>query len=158
MKGAAQSTEISNNRKARRDFHIEETYECGIALRGTEVKSIRAGKINLGDAFARVDPKTGEIFLHGCDIQPYEQASFEQHEAKRARKLLLHKREIEKLRAETAERGKAIVALRAYWKNRKVKIEIGVGKGKKAHDKREDVKKREANREAERAMRSFNKR
>lgn len=147
---------ISTNRTALRDFHILEKFEAGIQLRGTEVKSIRRGKINLRDAFCRVEKS--EVFLHGCDIQPYEAASFEQHSAKRPRRLLLHRREINKLKAATAQKGLTIVALNASWKdNRFVKIEIGVAKGKADHDKREDIKERVELREAQREVMRFNR-
>lgn len=149
-------SEIAQNKKALRDYHILEKFEAGIELKGTEVKSIRGGKINLRDAFARVEKN--EVILYGCDIQPYERASHEQHTAKRPRKLLLHKKEIAKLFLKSNIRGNAIVALRAYWRNRHVKIEIGIGKGKDHKDQREDIKKRVMNREAEREMARFNKR
>lgn len=147
--------EVAKNRKALRDYEIVERFEAGIELRGTEVKSIRAGKVNLADAFARVDG--GQVFLYGCDIQPYAQASHEQHENKRARRLLLHRREIGKLTGLTAERGLALVALRLYWKDNRVKIEIGVGKGKHHFDKREDLKKKASDREVAREIARFSK-
>lgn len=147
--------EIATNRKARHDFTISETFETGIALKGTEVKSIRAGKINIRDAYARVE--RGEVFLYGCDIQPYEAASHTQHEAKAPRKLLLHGKEIDKLRTHTEIKGSVLVALRAYWKNKRVKIELGVGKGKAHKDRREDLKKRVQDREADREMSRFNR-
>ncbi len=148
-------SDIATNRQARRDFHIVETWEAGIALRGTEVKSIRGGKINLRDAFVRVE--NGEAWLYHCDIQPWASASHEQHEAKRTRKLLLNRREIDKMRAMADIKGNALVALRAYWKNGNVKIEIGAGKGKSHVDQREDIKKREQKREIEREMDRFNR-
>lgn len=151
-----QPDEIASNRKARHDYIILDSYEAGIALRGTEVKSIRAGRIQLRDSFARVEQ--GEIILYGVDIQPYERASFYQHEAKRPRKLLLHKREIGKLHGQTAEKGLTLVALRAYWKGSRVKIELGVARGKTKGDNREDIKKRVETREAARAMVEFNRR
>jgi SsrA-binding protein len=148
--------DIASNKKARHDFDIVETYETGVVLRGTEVKSVRTGKMNLRDAFARVEK--GEVLLHGCDIQPYENASFTQHDAKRPRKLLLHKKEILKLAALTHEKGYTLVALRAYWSGQRVKIELGVAKGKVKGDRREDLKKRVETREAERAVANFNRR
>lgn len=151
-----QPEEIASNRKARHDYTVLDTYEAGIALRGTEVKSIRAGRIQLRDSFARVEG--GEIILYGVDIQPYERASYGQHEAKRPRKLLLHKREIGKLFGQTAEKGLTLVALRAYWKGSRVKIELGVARGKTKGDNREDIKKRLETREAARAMVEFNRR
>jgi SsrA-binding protein len=151
------SAEIATNRKAGRDFHISEKYEAGIELRGTEVKSIRAGKINISDAFCRVEK--GQLFLYGCDIQPWETASlWFQHESKRPRRLLLHKREIFKLENASAVKGASLPLLRMYWKNRKVKVEIGVGKGKTHGDQRHDLKNRVELREAQREMARFNQR
>jgi SsrA-binding protein len=151
------SAEIATNRKAGRDFHISEKFEAGIELRGTEVKSIRAGKINISDAFCRVEK--GQLFLYGCDIQPWETASiWFQHESKRPRRLLLHKREIFKLEQATAIKGASLPLLRMYWKNRKVKVEIGVGKGKTHGDQRQDLKNRVELREAQREMARFNQR
>jgi SsrA-binding protein len=151
------SAEIATNRKAGRDFHISEKYEAGIELRGTEVKSIRAGKINISDAFCRVEK--GQLFLYGCDIQPWETASlWFQHESKRPRRLLLHKREIFKLEQASAIKGASLPLLRMYWKNRKVKVEIGVGKGKTHGDQRQDLKNRVELREAQREMARFNQR
>ncbi len=147
--------EITNNRKATHEYHILETVEAGLELRGTEVKSIRGGKINLRDAFARID--NGQCFLHGCDIQPYERASWDQHDAKRVRRLLLHKKEISRLYGLCQIKGNTLGAVRAYWKGRRVKVELGVGKGKVAADKRQDLKKKEANREMEREMQRFNR-
>lgn len=154
-KSAASDGQVAKNPKALRDFHILEKFEAGIALRGTEVKSIRAGKINLRDAFCRIEK--GNVVLHGCDIQPYEYASHEQHTGKRPRQLLLHKLEIRKLTAAIEQQGQTIVALRAYWKNRNVKVEIGIAKGKAERDQRQDIKKRVELREAQREMARFNK-
>ena len=124
------SAEISSNRKALRDFHISDKYEAGIELKGTEVKSIRAGKINISDAFARVEK--GQLFLYGCDIQPWETASpWFQHESKRPRRLLLHKKEILKLEQATGIKGATLPCLKMYWKNKRVKVEIGVGNRKR---------------------------
>jgi SsrA-binding protein len=150
------SVEIATNRKAPRDYHILERYEAGIELRGTEVKSIRQGKINLSDAFARVE--RGQIWLYNFDIQPYDKASHTQHEPRRTRRLLLHKREITKLTVMTLQKGLALPALRAYWKGPRVKIEIGVGKGKTKGDQREDLKGKAMDREAARAASNFNDR
>ena len=147
--------DIAGNRKALRDYTIVEKFEAGIVLVGTEVKSIRDGAMNLRDAYAVVSDD--QVFLHGCDIQPYAAASHVQHEAKAVRKLLLHRREITKLHAASEIKGQAIVALRAYWKNRRVKIEIGVGKGKSHVDQREDLKKKAEKREMDREMAKFNK-
>lgn len=148
--------DIAKNKKALHDFKVLEKFEAGIELKGTEVKSIRDGKINLRDAFARVED--GQVFLYGCDIQAYANASFTQHLAKRPRRLLLNKKEIHKLHAQTLIKGLTIVALRAYWRNRHVKIELGVCKGKDHADRRETLKSRVINREAQREMANFNKR
>lgn len=150
------SQDIATNRQARRDFHIGDTWEAGVALRGTEVKSIRAGKVNLRDAFARVE--NGEVWLYNCDIQPWESASHEQHEARRPRKLLLHRREIAKIRTANEIKGSSLPALRLYWKNGRVKVEIGAGKGKNFVDQREDLKKRVQQRETDREISRFNRR
>lgn len=149
-------TDIATNRQARRDYHIGETWEAGLALRGTEVKSIRAGKVNLRDAFARVE--NGEVWLYQCDIQPWESASHEQHEPRRPRKLLLHRKEIAKIRNASEIKGSSLPALRLYWKNGRVKVEIGAGKGKNFVDQREDLKKRVQQRETEREISRFNRR
>jgi SsrA-binding protein len=148
-------SDIATNRKARRDYHISDKYEAGIELKGTEVKSIRAGKINISESYARVDK--GQLWLYNCDIRPYEQASHEFHVPLRNRRLLLHKREIRRLSAVTEQQGLTIVPLRLYWKNRKVKIEIGIGKGKDQRDKRHDLKERAHNREVDRELARFNR-
>ena len=148
--------DISVNRKALRDYHILERVEAGIELKGTEVKSIRAGFANINNAFARVE--NGQAFVFDVDIQPYARASHEQHEPKRFRRLLLHKREIDRLLGLSQVQGHTIVALRMYWKDARVKIEIGVGRGKEAHDKREDLKERASKRETDREVARFNKR
>jgi len=150
------SGDIAQNKKARHEFHILEEFECGVELRGTEVKSVRAGRMNIRDAFARVEGT--QVILYGCDISPYGNASFEQHANKRPRRLLLHKKEILKLLGYTAEKGCTIVALKAYWQKHLVKILIGVAKGKALHDKRHDLKKKVSDREAAREMARFNKR
>lgn len=147
------SAEITSNRKALHDFRIDRRIEAGIELRGTEVKSIRAGLVNLRGSYARIENR--EIFLFDTDIQPYLKASHEQHEAKRKRRLLVHRREISQLQAETEQEGKTLVPLRLYWKQGRVKVEIGVGKGKVASDKRADLKRKDSDREADRAVASF---
>ncbi len=151
------SSEISTNKKARRDYEITQTYECGIELKGTEVKSIRAGKVNISDSFARVE--RGQVFLYGCDIQPWETAGdFFQHLPKRSRRLLLHKMEIFKLEQLQAQKGCTLVALKLYWKNGKVKLALGVGKGKTHRDQRYDLKARVELREAQREVARINRR
>ena len=150
------SAEIATNRKAGRDFHILEKFECGIELKGTEVKSIRAGKVNVADAFARIE--NGQVFLHGIHIQPWETASeWFQHNVRRPRRLLLHKREILKLEQATNVKGCTLPLLRMYWKNRRVKVEIGIGKGKTHGDQRHDLKKKVELREAQREISRFNR-
>ncbi|WP_018971026.1 SsrA-binding protein SmpB [Rubritalea marina] len=150
------SAEISKNRKARHEYHILDTYEAGVELKGTEVKSIRAGKVNIADSFARVEK--GQLFLYGCDIQPWETAgSWFQHQSRRPRRLLVHKAEILKLEQQTAQKGNTLVCLRMYWKNRRVKIEVGVAKGKSITDKRHALKDHVEKREAQREMQRFNK-
>ena len=149
------STDISVNRKALRDYHILDRIEAGIELKGTEVKSIRGGLANVNNAFARVEK--GQLWLYDMDIQPYEKASHEQHEPKRLRRLLLHRQEIEKLLGKTQIEGFSLVALRVYWKGHRVKVEIGLGKGKLAHDKRQDLKAKAVKRETDRVVAGFNR-
>jgi SsrA-binding protein len=150
------SKDIASNRKARRDFHIDETFEAGLELKGTEVKSVRAGKANISDSFARVE--RGQVFLYGCHIQPWETAgNWFQHETTRPRRLLLHKVEITKLEHAMAVKGSTLPCLRMYWKNSRVKVEIGVGKGKSHRDQRHDLKKRVELREAQREVARFNR-
>lgn len=144
------SAEIVTNRKALRDYHILERLEAGIELRGTEIKSIRAGHVQLQGAYARLEGN--ELYLYDSDIQPYLRASHEQHEPKRKRRLLLHRHEIDKLAGETEQTGTTIVALRLYWKKNKIKVELGVGKGKVNADKRADLKKRVQQREVQRML------
>lgn len=148
--------DIANNRKARHNYHIVESFEAGLELRGTEVKSIRAGLATMSNAFARLE--RGQLYLHGLDIQPYERASHEQHEAKRPRRLLVHRAELLKLKEAVEQQGCALPALRLYWKQQHVKTEIGIAKGKKSPDKREDLKRRVAEREAARTAAAFNRR
>ncbi len=139
---------VVTNRKARHDYHILETYEAGIALAGSEVKSIRAGKANFKDAYARV--QRGEVILENVHVSPYEPASRFNHEPERPRKLLLHKREIRKLIGKVEEKGKTLVPLRMYLKDGKVKVELALVEGKKKYDKREDIAKRDMDREMRR--------
>jgi SsrA-binding protein len=150
------SADIVTNRRALHNFHILERFEAGVELKGTEVKSIRAGFANLNNAFARVEH--GQVFLYEADIQPYLRASHEQHEPRRTRRLLLHKKEIDKLFGLCSVKGLALVPLRMYWKNARVKIELGIGKGKEARDKRADLKTRAAQRETDREVSRFNRR
>ncbi len=141
--------DILNNPKARRDYHIIETFEAGIVLRGTEVKSLRAGRGQIADAFARVEKD--EVFLHNAHIDEYAQGNRENHEPKSVRKLLLHKSEIRKLFGLSSVEGNAIFPLSFYWKDGRVKVALAVGKGKVQYDKRQDLKKRDSDRELKRA-------
>ena len=142
--------DLITNRKALRDYEILETYEAGIVLRGTEVKSLRAGHGNLADAFARIEKN--ECWLYQFDIQPYKQASIFNHEPKAVRKLLLNRQEIRKLFGIVAVKGRTLVALKMYWKNGVLKVLLGVGIGKNVRDKRQDLKKAAAKREIDQAI------
>ena len=142
--------DIVTNSKARRDYHILETFEAGIVLHGTEVKALRAGKGQISDAFARVE--NNQVYLHNAHIDEYAQGNLQNHEPKAVRKLLLHKSEIRKLFSLVSVGGHTLVPLSFYWKNGKVKVALGVGKGKAQYDKREDLKKRDADRELKRAQ------
>jgi SsrA-binding protein len=145
----AESAEIVTNSKARRDYHILETFEAGIALKGTEVKALRAGKAQIADAFARIE--NDQAWLYNAHIDEYTFGNRENHQPKAPRRLLLHKSEIRKLFGLASVKGNALVPLSMYWKNGKVKVALGVGKGKVQFDKREDIKKRDADRELKRA-------
>lgn len=142
---------IAENRKARHDYFIEETLECGIALVGTEVKACRAGRANLRDAYVLI--RDGELFLFNMHIGPFEQANRFNHEPLRTRKLLAHKLEIQRLVAKVKEKGFTMVPLRLYFKKGRVKVEIALAKGKKAYDKRDDIAARDVQREVARALR-----
>ena len=146
MKIAAQ------NRKAFHDYFIEETFEAGIVLTGTEVKSLRDGKANLKDSYVLI--KDDEAFLFNCHISPYTHGNIMNHDPLRTRKLLLHKREITKMQAQAAQKGYSLVPLKIYFKESRAKVEIGLAKGKKQYEKRETIKKKEADREIERAMKN----
>ena len=141
--------DILNNPKARRDYHVLETFEAGIVLHGTEVKALRAGKGQISDAFARVEKN--EVWLYNAHVDEYAFGNRENHQPKAPRKLLLHKSEIRKLFGLASIKGNAIFPLSFYWKNGKVKVALGVGKGKLQFDKRDDIKKRESDREMKRA-------
>jgi SsrA-binding protein len=141
---------IVSNRKARHDYAILDTYEAGIALTGTEVKSLRQGRASLLDAFATIDD--GEIFLRNVHIPEYEQGSWTNHEPRRVRKLLLHRDEIERLIGKTKESGLTLVPLAMYFSAGKVKVEIALARGKRSYDKRQDLAKRDAEREVSRAL------
>jgi SsrA-binding protein len=141
---------VADNRKADHDYHILETYEAGVVLVGTEVKAIREGRVNLRDSFARVED--GEIFVFNLHISPYSHRGYAQHEPLRRRKLLLHRSEIRKLIGKTVEKGMTLVPLRMYFKDGRVKLAIGLAKGKRDYDRRETIKRREAERETRAAM------
>jgi SsrA-binding protein len=141
--------DIVTNSKARHIYHILETFEAGIVLHGTEVKALRAGKAQISDAFARVEKD--EVWLYNAHIDEYTHGNLSNHQPKAPRKLLLHKAEIRKLFGLAAVKGNALIPLAMYWKNGKVKVALAVGKGKAQYDKREDLKKREADRELKRA-------
>lgn len=141
---------IATNKKARHDFFIDDTYEAGIELAGTEVKSIRMGKVNLRDSYAVV--KSGELFLLGTHISPYEKGNIMNRDPLRTRRLLMHKKEISKLMGLTTQKGFSLVPLSFYLKNGKVKVEIGLARGKKLYDKRADLKEKAQKRDIEKAM------
>jgi len=141
---------IAENRKAYHDYHLFETYEAGIALLGTEVKAIREGRVNLKDSYGRVE--RGEVFLHNLHISPYSHRGYADHEPTRPRKLLLNRQEIRKLVGKTVERGFTLVPVRMYFKDGWVKVAICLAKGKKVHDKRETIRRRELERETRKAV------
>jgi SsrA-binding protein len=143
---------VAENRKAFHDYHILETFEAGIALLGTEVKAIREGRVNLRDSFASVDD--GEVYLHNVNISPYSHRGYADHEPLRRRKLLLHKDEIRKLIGRTVEKGLTLVPLRMYFKKGRVKVAVSLARGKKEYDKRETIKRRDAERETRAAVKS----
>ncbi|HEY7790513.1 MAG TPA: SsrA-binding protein SmpB [Vicinamibacterales bacterium] len=143
---------LAENRKAFHDYHLLETFEAGMVLLGTEVKSIREGRINLRDSYARVED--GEVFVYNVNISAYSHRGYAEHEPLRRRKLLLHQSEIRKLVGKTVERGMTLVPVRMYFKNRRVKMAIALAKGKKEYDKRETIKRREADRETRAAIKA----
>jgi SsrA-binding protein len=141
---------IAENRKAFHDYHILETFEAGLVLMGTEVKSIREGRVNLRDSYARTEG--GEVFVYNIHIQPYSHRGYADHDPLRKRKLLLHQHEILKLTGKVIEKGMTLVPVRMYFKNGRVKVALGLAKGKQAHDKRETIKRREVDRETRAAV------
>ncbi|MGA1861721.1 SsrA-binding protein SmpB [Deferribacter thermophilus] len=143
---------LATNKKAYHDYEIIEKYEAGIVLKGTEVKSAKNGRINLRDSFIRIN--NGEAFLLNCHISPYEQGNIMNHDPTRTRKLLLHKREISRLAGKVQEKGLTLVPLKVYLKNNLVKVEIALAKGKKLHDKRESIKKKDLDREISRTLKN----
>jgi SsrA-binding protein len=142
---------IARNRRARHDYHIEEVYEAGLVLTGTEVKSLRAGRASLTDGFGQISDH--EVWLHNVHIPEYTQGTWTNHEPRRTRKLLMHRREIDKLASETTERGLTLVPLALYFKDGKAKVELALARGKRSYDKRQDLAARDAAREVDRALR-----
>jgi SsrA-binding protein len=147
---------VASNRKARHDYHIEETWEAGLVLTGTEVKSLRAGRVSLGDGFAQVHD--GEIFLHNVHIPEYDQGTWTNHEPRRTRKLLLHKDQINKLIGKTQEQGLTLIPLSLYFKDGRAKVELALARGKRTYDKRHAIAERQAKREADRELRARTRR
>ena len=141
---------VANNKKAYHDYFIEEKYEAGLVLHGTEVKSLRMGKCSIKEAFIRIE--NGEVFIYGMHISPYEKGNIFNKDPLRVRKLLLHKSQIQKLIGNSAEKGYTIVPLQVYFSNGRAKIEIGLAKGKKLYDKRQDIAKKDQKREAEKEL------
>lgn len=153
-KGKESQKLIANNKKAYHDFFIDETYECGIALHGTEVKSMRMGKCSIKEAFVRIED--GEVFVYGMHVSPYEKGNIFNKDHLRVKKLLLHKYEINKLLGKIKEKGYTLVPLQVYFKDGKVKVEIGLARGKKLYDKREAIAKKDQRREAEKEFKVRN--
>jgi SsrA-binding protein len=147
---------IATNRKAGRDFHLEDRHEAGLVLMGTEIKSIRAGRVNLSDGY--VQPRDGELWLINVHVAPYDPAGRYGHEPLRPRKLLLHRREIERLASRVRERGYTIVPTRLYLKGGRAKVEIALARGKRKYDKREAIAKRDAQRDIDRALKERSRR
>lgn len=145
---------IANNKKAYHDYFIEETYEAGIALHGTEVKSMRQGKCSIKEAFIRIE--NGEVFVYGMHVSPYEKGNIFNKDPLRVKKLLLHRQEIGRLSGKVAEKGLTLVPLQVYFKEGKVKVEIGLARGKKLYDKRQDIAKKDQRREAEKEFKVKN--
>ncbi len=141
---------VATNRKARHDYHIEDTYEAGLVLTGTEIKSIRASRVNLRDSYATL--KEGELWLMNAHIAPYNQGSYANHEPRRPRKLLMHRREINRIAGRIQEKGFTLVPLRLYLKNNLAKVELGLARGKKQYDKRATLREKETRREIDRAV------
>lgn len=141
---------VATNRKARHDYIIEDTFEAGISLLGSEIKSIRAGQVNLRDSYAAI--RDGEVWLLNAHISPYKQASYQNHEPRRERKLLMHRREINRLTGKLQEKGLTLVPLRLYLKNSRAKVELGLARGKKSYDKRETLREKSDRRQIERAL------
>jgi len=147
---------IADNRKARHNYHIDDVFEAGMVLKGTEVKSLRQGRVNLKDAYARI--KQGEVFVHQMHIGPYPFAHYDNHEPLRPRKLLLHKQEIKRLFGKINEQGFTLVPLKIYFKSGKVKLQLALARGKRQYDKREAIRRRDEQRELDRARKKYTSR
>ncbi|MCD7837083.1 MAG: SsrA-binding protein SmpB [Lachnospiraceae bacterium] len=154
-KGREAQKLAANNKKAFHDYFIDETYETGIALHGTEVKSIRMGKCSIKEAFVRIED--GEVYIYGMHVSPYEKGNIFNKDPMRVRKLLMHKYEINKLSGKIKEKGYTLVPIQVYFKEGRVKVEIGLARGKKLYDKREDIARKEQKREAEREFKGGNR-
>ncbi len=144
---------VAENRKARHSYFIEDTYEAGMVLLGTEVKSLRLGRVNLKDSYARI--KKGEVFIHQMHIAPYPFAYYDNHDPLRKRKLLLHKNEIKKLYGKVNEKGFSLIPLRVYFQNGKAKLTIALARGKRKYDKRETIRRRDRQRDLERSKKDY---
>lgn len=153
MADAVHEKLVAENRKARHDYFIEDTYEAGMVLTGTEVKSLRQGRANLKDSYARI--KNGEVYVHQMHISPYPFAHYDNHDPLRIRKLLLHDYEIRKLYGKINEMGHSLIPLKLYFKNGKVKILLALAKGKRKYDKRETIRRRDGQRELDRARKTY---
>ncbi|MDO5077315.1 SsrA-binding protein SmpB [Corynebacterium sp.] len=149
-KKAVDNPVIATNRRARHDYHILETYECGVALVGTEIKALREGKVTLNDAFATIDD--GEIWLRHLHIPEYSHGSWMNHSPRRSRKLLLHRREIDAIMGKVRDGNRTLIPLKLYFKNGRLKVELGLGQGKQNYDKRQDLKRRAAERDVTREL------
>jgi SsrA-binding protein len=156
MGGSEERRPIASNRRARHEYEILDTLEAGIALRGPEVKSLRAGRANLSDAYATL--RGGEVFLRNLHISPYQEAGRENPDPTRERKLLLHRHEIHRLRSKVVERGLTLIPLSLYWKGGRAKVELALARGKRRYDKREAIRRREQDREVQRAVRQRGRR
>ncbi len=150
METPARERDIAQNRRARHEYHIEETVEGGLVLTGTEVKALRAGRASLQESYARVED--GEVWIHGMHIPPYEPGSIFNHDPMRNRKVLLHQREISRLLGKAQQKGYTLIPLRLYWSHGVAKVELAVARGKKAYDKREAIARRDAQRQIEKAV------
>jgi SsrA-binding protein len=144
---------VAENRKARHDYSIEDQYEAGLVLAGTEVKSLRQGRANLKDAYARI--KSGEVYVHQMHISPYPFAYYDNHDPLQPRKLLMHKYEIKRLYGKVNEKGYALIPLRLYFKNGRVKLTLALAKGKRKYDKREDIRRRDQKRDLDRQKKDY---